>query len=234
VARRQASSRRKRASTRALAAIKEKLGIALAATVSALHRAEIPFAIVGGLAVGARSEPHVTRNIDLVFPIEDDAAAEARIFVLEQLGFRVRSLFEREGNGISVVRTSHRRSPDVLVDFMISISGIESEITRAASIEHVLGTKYPVAQRWHLLAMKVLANRLNDQADLQHLIEASNANELKKTEAALRLMKSRGAGGKRNLISELRAHVRAVRATEEKPNPRRLAKLRRAFISRAP
>ena len=52
---------------------------------------------VGGLAMGVRADPRVTRDIDFVIPVRDDDDAESRIFALQRRGFRVESVFVRRG-----------------------------------------------------------------------------------------------------------------------------------------
>src|SRR4051794_31163450 len=96
MARRQARAG-KRAPARRVGALKEELSVALATAVTELGDAEIPFALVGGLAMGVRADPRVTRDIDLVVPVRDDAEAEARVFALQQRGFLVDTVFVRDG-----------------------------------------------------------------------------------------------------------------------------------------
>lgn len=43
------------------------------------YNAHIPFALVGGLAVSARTEPRFTRDADLAVALASDAEAEALI-----------------------------------------------------------------------------------------------------------------------------------------------------------
>ena len=195
-----------------MAAVKEQLAVALAASVKQLGDAQIPFALVGGLAMGVRADPRVTRDIDLVVPAEDDASAEARIFALQQRGFIVESVFVRDDGRLSTVRTRHRSAPDILIDVLLSNARIEQEIVDAATDEDVTAdVACPVAQPWHLLAMKVYANRKKDQADLQELIQRATASMLRRAEAALDLMQRRGVAPGRNLRAELKQHVVQVR-----------------------
>ena len=212
-----------------MATLKEELGLALSTSVAELTGAGIPFALVGGVAVGVRADPRVTRDLDFVIPVADDADAEAIVFALQRRGFIVEAVFVRDQGRISTVRTRHPQAPDVLVDLLLSNARIEQEIVDQASWEEVAtGIHCPVAQSWHLLAMKVLANRKKDQPDLQGLIERSNARIFSRAVAALRLMQKRGVAPKRDLIAELRRLIREVRkdARFEKPAGRtRLARI---------
>jgi hypothetical protein len=213
VARRQASPRRRPASPRPLATLKEELLVALKRAVVGLEAAGLPHALVGGLAVGTRTEPRVTRDVDFVVPVVDDTDAEAKVLALQRIGFIVDSVFERDGGRISTVRTVHSSATKVFVDFLLSNPRIEAEIVAEASSEEVAaGLRCRVAQPWHLLAMKVLANRKKDLPDLEALIQQASSAELKKARHALRLMAARGAGKGRQLEAELDRHVAEVRA----------------------
>lgn len=188
---RQTSTRRRPAS-RALAALKEQLFASLREAIRALKAAEIPFAVVGGLAVGVRAEPRVTRDLDLVVPVADDTDGEAKLLALQRRGFAIESVFERRGGRLSTVRTTHPVAPEVLVDFLLSNCLIEAEIVEEAALETVApGARCLVAQSWHLLAMKVLANRKKDQADIQVLIEGSTPTTVRRAREALDLMQLR-------------------------------------------
>ena len=104
MARRQAAAG-KRPPARRVAPLKEELLVALAAALRELDDARVPFALVGGLAMGVRADPRVTREIEFVVPVEGDDEAEARVFALQQRRFIVESVFVRVGGRISTIRT---------------------------------------------------------------------------------------------------------------------------------
>jgi len=216
-----------------VAALKERLLASLRKAITALEDEGIPFAVVGGLAVGVRAEPRITRDIDLVVPVADDAEGEAKLLVLQRRGFAIESVFERKGGRLSTVRTRHPVAPEVLVDFLLSNCLIEAEIVEQAGREVVAhGAECLVAQSWHLLAMKVLANRKKDQADIQLLIEGGTKATVRKAREALDLMQKRGAAPGRNLEAELARHIREVGTSkgERRVGGRRL----KALIARNP
>ena len=53
-----------------------------------LHQANASFAIVGGLAVGARLGPRFTRDVDFAIAVTNDSEAEAILNHFVQRGFR--------------------------------------------------------------------------------------------------------------------------------------------------
>jgi hypothetical protein len=197
-----------------VAALKERLSVALASAVKQLDEADIPYALVGGLAVGVRADPRVTRDIDFVVPVAGDDEAEARVFALQQRGFMVQSVFVRRGGRISTVRTRHRSAPEIFIDLLFSNARIESEIVAEATSENVTRQiRCRVAQPWHLIAMKVYANRPKDQLDLQELVVRADRATLDRARKALALMAERGVAGRRDLIRELERLVHRVRST---------------------
>jgi len=179
--------------------------------------------------MGVRADPRVTRDIDFVVAVHDDDDAEARIFTLQQRGFRVDGVFVRRGGRISTVRSRHSSVPEILIDLLFSNAQIEREIAEEATAAAVGRVSCPVAQPWHLLAMNVYANRPKDQADLQELIERADSATLERARVALRLMRARGVAPKRDLVRELEAHVEQIRASR---NERKSTSARAARILR--
>jgi hypothetical protein len=62
---------------------------ALRRIVADLRELQRQFALVGGLAVSARTEPRLTRDADLVVLVADDRDAEALVRDLQGRGWRV-------------------------------------------------------------------------------------------------------------------------------------------------
>ena len=73
---RRGSGRRARA-PRAVAASTTKLIDALRSACETLDELGVDFALVGGLAVSARAEPRLTRDVDLAIATDDDDGAES-------------------------------------------------------------------------------------------------------------------------------------------------------------
>ena len=69
---------------------------ALSALVSHLRRLKVRWALVGGMAVSARTEPRFTRDVDVAVSIEEDDDAETIVRSLTAAGFNVIALVEQE------------------------------------------------------------------------------------------------------------------------------------------
>jgi predicted nucleotidyltransferase len=170
------------------------------------------WALVGGLAVSTRSEPRLTRDVDVAVPAADDAAAEALVFALQQRGYEVRATLEQVRVGrLATVRLRVPRAvaKAVLVDVLFRSSGIEPEVVSAAERLTVFpGFSVPVARTGHLVAMKLLAfderRRPQDYDDLTALLRVADAAEDALLEEALSLITARGFERGKDLREELR------------------------------
>ena len=64
-----------------------------------LKEEQISFALVGGVAVSARTEPRFTRDADLAVALASDAEVEALILRLRQRAYVVGSVIEQAAVG---------------------------------------------------------------------------------------------------------------------------------------
>lgn len=56
---------------------------------------DVPIAVVGGLAVSARTEPRFTRDLDFAVAISNDEEATNYVFRLRQLGYQIVTALEQ-------------------------------------------------------------------------------------------------------------------------------------------
>ena len=157
---RKATPSRAKPAARRLASRLER---ATKAAVEILREEKAPFALVGGVALGIRSAPRATQDVDLAVAV-DDAAAERLLRAFQNYGFQIDAvLVNKRDRSLATVRV-HDPTTKVLVDLLISFCGIEKEIVRAATTERWGDLALPVVTRGHLIAMKLLANRKQAQA----------------------------------------------------------------------
>lgn len=182
-----------------------RLARALMEVVSHLRQEEVSHALVGGLAVSARTEPRFTRDIDLAVAVADDPAAERLVRSLAA-NYTVFSVVEQQEAGCLATARLHSRregAAGVVVDLLFGSSGIEPEIVREAeSLEIWRDVRVPVARLGHLVALKVLSRndaRPQDAMDLLKLIDAATPQDLMLAREALRLIAARGFGRGRDL-----------------------------------
>ena len=183
----------------------------------ALHRidadlthAHVSFALIGGLAVSARTEPRFTRDADLAVAVANDAEAEALVRTLRTLDYRIESVVEQEAVGrLATVRIVRSPAPRAtVVDLLFASSGIETEVVTEAEILDLLPRlSMRVATTGHLIALKVLSRddvtRPQDLIDLRALLRIASEAELDRARHALTLIAARGYHRGRGLIADL-------------------------------
>lgn len=186
------------------------LEAALAAINAELVRANVPFALIGGLAVSVRTEPRFTRDADLVVAVGTDREAEALIHHLRSRGYGIHALVEQEAVGrLATVRLSSSPEPQApVVDLLFASSGIEAEVAaQAEALELLPGLIMPVARVGHLVALKLLSRddvrRPQDLVDLRGLLRVASPVEMDRARDAMALITARGYHRGRDLAFEL-------------------------------
>lgn len=171
---------------------------------------EIRWALIGGIAVSLRSEPRSTRDLDLVIATRSNRDADSLIRDLVARGYRRlepdQHRAHRATGRVAMDRllTPKENVEGVAVDLLFAFSGIEEEVVAAAEpMELTRGHSLPVATRGHLMALKVLAGRLQDKADFAKLLEEADSRDLMEAELAAELIDRRGLHPNRRVVLEL-------------------------------
>ena len=188
-----------------------RLHKALRTIIEDLQSEGAAFALVGGLAVSARTEPRFTRDLDLAVHAVDDRQREALVSSLLRRGYRIQAQVEQ--NAVGRLATARLKAPGptaVDLDLLFASSMIEPEIVREATpLTLIEGLTLPVASLAHLIATKVLARddarRPQDHADLVALLAEADAADLEAAREALRTIHSRGAHRGKDLLADLEA-----------------------------
>ena len=169
------------------------------------------WALVGGLAVSVRARPRFTNDLDLAVAVDTDQDAESLVYALTMQSYRVLLCLEHErASRLSTVRLlpPGQDEEGIIVDLLFASSGIERELTEAATPLEVLpGVSVPVATLGHLLAMKLLAmddvTRPQDRIDILAMLEFADAEELARAHEAIDLITARGYDRSKNLRERL-------------------------------
>jgi predicted nucleotidyltransferase len=186
--------------------------------IADLERHGVPFALVGGFAVSARTRPRTTKDVDFAVVAIDDRDAEAVVRQMFRLGYRIGPILEHETTGrLATVRLYVPDSPSTEpdVDLLFTTCGIEAEIVAAATVIDLPGVGIlPIARTGHLIAMKVLAEsdrRDQDRADLRALLQVADRRELALARTAVRLIEARGFARGKDVFATLESFVREHR-----------------------
>lgn len=173
-----------------------------------LGELQLRWALVGGLAVGVRTQPRFTRDLDVAVNVRDDAGAERLVNQFLQLGYQISAVLEQSCTGRLATVRLLPPGQDRLLDLLFASCGIEPEITADATLLTVGShLSAPVARVGHLLAMKTLARddsrRPQDRLDLAALLEVADHAERDLWRQSLQAMAERGYHRNRDLISEM-------------------------------
>jgi predicted nucleotidyltransferase len=186
------------------------LGAALRSITGRLRRESADFALVGGLAVSARTEPRFTRDIDVVVAVPTDSDAEELIRTLVQDGWVVGAISEQEAvDRLATVRLEppHELDTSAVVDLLFASSGIEAELVRDAEPLEVLpDVVVPIATNPALIVLKALAagpTRPQDEVDLAALIAVASDEDRDEACHLATLVVERGFHRGRDLVTEL-------------------------------
>jgi hypothetical protein len=177
---------------------------ALRRAVADLNAVKARWALVGGLAVSARTIPRFTKDLDFAIAVADDGEAENMVHQLRSRDYRPVEVLEQDYvERMSGVRLAHIGS-DVVVDLLFASSGIENEVVAGADRLEVLpGLSVPVATTAHLIALKALAGRNQDLTDLGYLIPAASPTELDTARDAVKLIQARGFNRGQDVTADL-------------------------------
>jgi hypothetical protein len=141
----------------------------LRALVTALDGAGVDYALAGGLAVAVWGAPRATKDIDLL--IQPDALSRAMVAARER-GFTLEALpFEfKDGTRLHRVNKVDATGEVLTVDFMLVDRNLEQAWAGRTRLPFAGGVIVVIA-REALIAMKALAGRPQDIADIQNLKE---------------------------------------------------------------
>jgi predicted nucleotidyltransferase len=140
---------------------------ALAELASALRDLEIPYAVIGGLAVSLWGEVRATLDVDLAVWVEAERI-DATIVALSRRFEAIPKdpkLFVRETHVLPVVT-----SQGVRADIVFGVLPVEKELVGRARPKALAGGEVRVASVEDLILMKLISERERDLEDARKLL----------------------------------------------------------------
>ncbi|HVU37897.1 MAG TPA: hypothetical protein VHC95_06150 [Opitutales bacterium] len=152
------------------------------AIARALNEAQVPFLVVGGIAVISHGFGRITQDVDLVVRLEADIIKRA-FHALEKIGYRpavpitaeqfadakLRRAWQKE-KGMKVLKFWSDRHRETPLDLFVSEPfNFQQEYQAAAVRETLPGVAIRIVTLPTLLAMKREAGRPKDLADIDEL-----------------------------------------------------------------
>lgn len=150
--------------------VDDPLVAALKALAAWCAACRMPYAVIGGIAVSLQAVPRATRDVDAIACVDEarwpEILAQATAFriqprVADALVFaaQTRVLLLRHADGVPL-------------DVSCGLLPFEQELVAGADTIDVGGARLRVATPAHLLVLKAVANRLQDWADVETLLQA--------------------------------------------------------------
>ena len=193
-----------------------------------LDAAGVTWAVTGGLAVCAYTPPRPTEDVDFAVPAASDDEAEVIIGRLQVRGYvtgmrldipvgdEVTGTTDELGNrrrlALARLMRTDRPGPEVFVDLLFALSGIEDLIVEHAQrIDILPGCAAPVASLGHLIAVKLLSardTRPQDEMDLRALLSVAGPGDLAQARDAVTVIGARGFGEGPVLREDLELRIR--------------------------
>lgn len=159
-----------------------------------------------------RVEARSTRDLDIVLAVTGDQQLDEAVRGLRTRGYQDHPtkpmLLRKDGTlfGVRLVSPALDADDDTvaIVDVLTGCSGVEREIVAAAEIREAMPRFFiPVARPEHLVALKVLAGRPQDQDDVRILLGEIGRRELQSARQTLMLIEERGFNEEKDLLAEL-------------------------------
>ena len=135
------------------------------AALSALNDAELPYAVIGAVALAARGLPRQTRDIDVVVLVD---TAFAALDALATVGFRSAAPVDRGDEPEPMYVLVHDDGSEI--DLLVAVAEPESMVIAEAGTAEVFGARAPVATLEHLVLLYLYSNQPRHFADLARIV----------------------------------------------------------------
>jgi hypothetical protein len=136
--------------------------------IGELEESAVPYALAGAIALAVHGAPRATTDIDLLVRAEDLDAARG---VAHGCGFVIAAMPMRFSDGMEIARLTRIEGDESLtVDFLIVNPQLEAAWASRERRRSATG-EFWVVSREALIQMKAWANRPQDVADIQRLME---------------------------------------------------------------
>jgi hypothetical protein len=148
----------------------QNLMVGLFETVTALERYRVRYALIGGIAVGYRSRPRFTQDLDFLLDVPQ-LVLPALLEDLVGRGFQFDiETTVQEWTRDHLTSLSFRGVP---IDWLKPVIPLYQHIIERARIEAWSDRSVRVASAEGLILTKLLAFRAQDQADIENLLAAN-------------------------------------------------------------
>jgi predicted nucleotidyltransferase len=159
---------------------------AIAATTAWLNQANVPAAVIGGVAASLLGRPRVTKDVDLVALVDDDDVSRLLLIGREH-GFEPRVADAIAFAKVSRVLLLKHEPSGIEIDLSLAILPFEREIIERAVERSVRGVSFRVATAEDIVVMKAIALRPRDIADIESILAAGHELDLTRIRGLLKI-----------------------------------------------
>lgn len=137
--------------------------------------ANVPWMVVGGLAVSAWTEPRGTKNCDIALVLPEDPGPVGAL--LDEVGVEITrgELVKAQQGGVVRGHYCPEGLPRLVVDLLCSGTDFERSALSRREAATILGTDSWIVSADDLLIYKLIAGRPQDLADVDKLIRFGRA-----------------------------------------------------------
>lgn len=136
--------------------------------VAAFDLRGVDYALCGAIALAVHGKPRATTDIDVLVPQEH---VDGALTALSAIGYDLRAAPMRFASGIEVHRVSRVEGKELMTIDVLRVTPAVEDAWRGREAHSWDGRTVTVVSRAGLTAMKRLANRAQDRADLEALGE---------------------------------------------------------------
>jgi len=137
----------------------------------------LPVAVIGGLARGVWARPRATMDVDVIVDTTD---LQVLVAAAPDVGLTTdpREVEVLRGSGMTRLRVPDHLQGPVRLDVLSADHPYYRRVIKRAVRTDILGHELPVARAEDIVVLKVLADRLQDRADVAAII-ASQRDRLR-------------------------------------------------------
>lgn len=158
---------------------------AIEAVTTWLREADVPAAVIGGIAASLLGRPRVTNDVDFVALAEDGDLS--RLLMLgQQHGIRPRAEDAIDFAKVSRMFLLKHEPSGIAIDLSLASLPFEREVIERAVERTIRGVTFRVATAEDLVVMKAIALRPRDVADIEALLDAHPTLDLERIRSLLR------------------------------------------------
>jgi hypothetical protein len=159
---------------------------AIGAVTAWLREADVPAAVIGGVAASVLGRPRVTKDVDLVVALAEEKELPGFLALAERHGVTPRTADSLDFAKVSRVLLLRHEPSGIEIDISLAGLPFEREVIERALERTVRGVVFRVATAEDLIVMKAIALRPRDVADIEALLDTHPDLDLERIRAFLR------------------------------------------------